>query len=155
MDTITNLENGTNAILAITKSTNKHILGFYYNGEDVDSHWTLRNENENVLKQETVSLLQKTAMNLTLTPDDKGRLEVSFGISINDDRKLYLVQSPDHFKHKYSVVFKKDQDIVCLKEIYVEFGAQTTCFCRCENIKTREEFAEHIAVDLGPFAYLM
>lgn len=159
MDCIKDLPNGHHAIMAITTSKSTNVLGFYWNPDGtIESKWINRNDQLQFVNTSEVSLIQRAAVSLQAKEDSEGRLEVSFGLQVSKDRKLYLISTPDQ-PTKYAITFFQEDtsNLSQLKEIYVDFDdpSTTTCYCRCMDLTTNTEFPEKVDVDLGPLRYLV
>jgi hypothetical protein len=166
MDVLAGLDNASNALLAISKSTNAHLIGLYWAGGEVDARWILRSKAppHKVHAVEAFSALHSTMMDIRVTPEpDTGRLRVTFGgIPVMDSRKLYLVTLPaagSGTVPDYGIVFSREDGLPAqLREIYVDIapaGETTKCYCRCKSLSGGDEFVEAIDADLGILAQFM
>lgn len=165
MDVLQGLDDASNALLAISKSSNAHLIALYWSGSEVTARWVLRSKTppHPVHAVEAFSPLHSTMMDIQVTEEPEGRLEVKFGgIPVMDNRKLYLValaqeKSTDPL---YGICFSREDGLPAqLREIYVDLSSSATsatkCYCRCKGITTGEEFVEVIDVDLGIIAQFM
>ena len=154
MDIVRAFPDYENVVLAITKSTNKHILIFYWTGSEVSIRWILRHENEEPKAQEA-SMLHKFALGIQLVETAEGPLEIKFSLPMNDDRKLYFV-STSGGPTKYAIIFHGPKGPAQLSEIYMDLSnmAQSSCVCRCIDLGTKTEFVERKVIDMGPLASL-
>lgn len=163
MDTLAGLPDAQNALLAISKNTNAHLIGLYWNGSDVQARWILRSKTppHPVHAVEDFSALQATMMDIQVEAKPDGKLEAKFGgLPVMDNRKLYIVSlPPSSGAAAYGIVFsKEDGEPAQLREVYVDIapsGSASKCYCRCRSLPSGEEFVEVIDVDLGILAQFM
>lgn len=155
MDIARLLPNSENLVLAVSKSKNRHVLAFYWNGTGIDAKWILVYDGSEPTA-EPVSYLQSLALGLQLSEDALGRLKVSFALELADKRHLFLVATEDSDR-KYSIIFDDAVRGLCvLEEIYVQFGDsfEVNCICKCKQ-EDGTTFCDVVAANLGPFAQFM
>ena len=165
MDCLKHLENASNAVLAITKSSNEHILAFYCNTSKegfptIEPKWVLR-ENSIVTSVHDLTFFQKMALNVELVEDEATqRPIVTFGLPITDDRKLFLVKSPPgSHGNAYAVLFKGQDGQFCrMEDIYVDLttsnqtdAALAKCYIKYYS-PAGVQGVETLDVNLGPIS---
>jgi hypothetical protein len=154
MDIVKKLPNGSKAILAISKSSNAHILAFYWNESlgTAEPLWILRDKHTMLVQgTEQLTELHKLAIGLQIEKDEQGRLELRLAFPIADKRKLYLVD----FQGDYVVVFRQESGQICqLHELFIDIlnRENANIICRCKDLATKNEFIETLAFDIGPLA---
>jgi len=155
MDLANLMPNSENLVLAVSKSKNRHVLAFYWNGNGIDAKWILVYDNSEPVI-EPVSYFQSLALGLNLAEDPLGRLKVSFALELADKRELFLVSTED-LQRKYSIIFDDAVKGLCvLEEIYVQFGEslEVNCICKCKQ-EDGTIFTDIVPANLGPFAQFM
>lgn len=161
MDILAQQPNAANALLAITKSTNAHILGLYWNGAEVEGLWVLRSKTTQEIRgTEALNALHAAFMDIQVREAADGRLEVKFGgIPVMDNRKLYLTGLPGAPSGPhYGIIFEASPGrFAQLREIFVDLETPeaSKCYCRCVTLPDSQEFVEAVDVDLGPIAQFM
>lgn len=167
MDALLGLQDGKNALLAISKNTNAHLIGLYWSGAEIQARWILRSKTapHPVHAIEDFTALHAAMMDIQVTEDaESGRLKVKFGgLPVMDTRELFLVALPQvgPTDPAYGICFSQPDGLPAqLREVYVDIapaGTQgpTKCYCRCRSLSTGEEFVEVIDVDLGIIAQFM
>jgi hypothetical protein len=139
MDSLRLLENGSQAFLAISRSTDNNILGLFFDGYEVSLNWIKRDSEKNVTSIKPMSFLAKELLNITLHDSDKG-LKIQFGLEIFEkDEEFYIVQSPKD--NMPCVYFEKNDKHSITTDIFMDLEANLG-YCKCVNAKTSEEFVD-------------
>ena len=159
MDVLKTLPNSENAVLAITKSTNEHILAFYCNDTSepcIEPKWVLR-EHGTITSIQDLTFFQKIALNVQLHDEDSKSI-VTFGLPITDERKLYLMRTPSSSEtsSRFGIFFEDpiNGGMSKMEEMYVDLFKQCTlaqCYIKCKT-KDNADHMEQLQVDLGPIS---
>lgn len=160
MDIARALPHGIDAVAVISSNNSPNMLGIYYepmSASGLKARWLIRQaEGQPVTSLEDVSLLHEAALDMNLTEDSEGRLEVTFGVPIAAGYKLFLVATGDP-EGPHAVVFRKDGQLARFAEVFLQ-ASEGQAFCRCfwlSGAASGEEFVETMQVDLGPLAAFM
>lgn len=160
MDVVRSLPRGDQAVLAVTKSSNAHILVFYWDGAALQLQWLMRDKHTHAVTGfEELSMLHHVAIGAQAVQDAAGRLALTFALPVANERQLYIVTLPDG---TLATVFKskEHQCVARLEEMYLDLSQArdsktATCYCKCFNVDTDESFVETLQVDTGPFGAFM
>lgn len=137
--------NSENLVFCISKSTNAHIIAFYWQNNDVETLWLLRPNGDAVESTEGLSMVQTIAMGLSLQQCEDGRLEVISNLPFK--QKLYVAQlSPG----KFALVFDGPNGISQLQESFVDV-ASSTCVCKCVDLASGRHFTDTVKVEIAGF----
>ena len=149
MDTALKID--SNAVLAVTKTVNAHILTFVFNDGAIDCKWILRDNDHNILKIKDVPYLEKMLISVGLEPQSDGRVKVIFSMPVAmDNRDLFFCKMPDGFAQVYGIVFDDPRGPCYIKEVFVDISASLS-YCRCATLASGIDFVETVPVNLGPF----
>jgi len=138
-------------VLAVTKTTNAHILAFSFIDGVVEPKWVLRDASLNILSIKDLPYLEKMLVGVSLETQSDGRVKVSFSMPLAlDDRDLFFCQLPQNFEQTYGVVFDDlKYGPSYIKEVFVDIEASVS-YCRCVVLASGQDFIEKIDVNLGP-----
>jgi hypothetical protein len=145
MDVALTQPNSENLVFCISKSTNAHIIAFYWQNDSVETQWLLRRNGPSVDSVEPLTLVQSLAMGLSVSEAADGRLEVASNMPFK--RKLFLAQlKPGTF----GLVFDGPTGISQLQEAFVDV-ASSSCVCKCIDLATSKLFTETVDVEIAAF----
>jgi len=149
MDVLLSLDR--DSVMAVTKSTNEHILAFSYVDGAVVTKWVLRDADKNITDIHELPYLERLMVGVNLLEQDDGRIKVTFSIPVAmDDRELFFCQLPQGFIQRYGIVFNDSEGRgpCYIKEVFVDFN-ESVSFCRCVVLSSGQEFIEKVLVNLG------
>jgi hypothetical protein len=140
MDILRTLENGSQAFLAITRSKDNNILGFFFDGYEVSLNWIHRNSDMEITHIKPMSFLAKELLNISLSETEKG-CKIEFGLDIfNVDEEFYIVQNPKDTLP--CVYFEKNGKHALSTEIFMDLSTNLG-YCKCFNAKDlSDEFVD-------------
>lgn len=141
MEVAKSFQGSDTAVMAITHSRSNNVIGFFWNDYEIVPKWIIRSAAETYV--EDMNILHKMAMEMSVKEDERGLLEVKFGLL---DRKLFLADTGKG----YSLVFLDNGKHAILKEIYVDLSnpAESSCICLCERVGG-ERFTHTITLNLS------
>ena len=136
---------GDVAILAISKNTNYHILGLYWNGFEIVPRWIMRDDTQTVVDVKAVDSVQKMLLGASLDEQKDGSLKLNFNMQIFDkNREIFFAEDSGSF----SLIYRHENSAAHLKDVYVDMGASKAV---CRSLFNKKEIFETIDVNLGPF----
>lgn len=133
-----------NLVFSISKSSNAHIIAFYWSNDAIEAKWLLRHDGVSIDAVKELSVLQNLAMGLNLQEDTQGRLEVLSNLPFN--QKLYFA----NLGHAYGLIFDGPNGLSQLHEAYLDVDSGM-CLCKCTDLTTKADFVETIQVDAASF----
>ena len=154
----------TNLVFFITKSSNAHIIAFYWANNEIETKWLLRHDGLSIDGIQDLTLIQSIAMGLSLQEDSQGRLEVSSNLPFK--QKLYFAK----LDTEYALIFDAEgsgatsgtadsgaegsgsagSGLSQLHEAYLDVDSGM-CVCKCSNIASKKTFVETFQVDAAKF----
>ena len=147
MDTLLQLD--TNSVMAVTKSTNQHILAFSYVDGAIQTKWVLRDAQLKILDIHELPYLERLMVGVSLNELDDGRLKVTFSMPVAlDNRELFFCKLPEGYVQAYGIVFDDPRGPCFIKEVYVDFD-ESVSYCRCVVLASGQDFIEKVSVNLG------
>ena len=140
-----------NLVFSITKSSNAHIIAFYWANDAIETKWLLRHDGSTIDAVQDLTVIQSIAMGLSLQEDTEGRLEVLSNLPFK--QKLYFAK----LDTDYALIFEASagatnvpKGLAQLHEAYLDTDSGM-CVCKCSNIASKTEFVETIKVDAASF----
>jgi hypothetical protein len=146
----------TNLVFFITKSSNAHIIAFYWANNEIETKWLLRHDGSTIDAIQDLTLIQSIAMGLSLQEDSQGRLEVHSNLPFK--QKLYFAK----LDTEYALIFDAvgatgaagsgaaGSGLSQLHEAYLDVES-AMCVCKCSNIASKKTFVETFQVDAAKF----
>ena len=139
-----------NSVLAVTKSTNEHILSFSFEDGNIQTKWVLRDAQHNITNIHELPYLERLMVGVSLEQQTDGRLKVNFSMPVAlDDRDLFFCKLPDGYVQTYGIVFDHAVNGPSfLKEVFVDFVSSVS-YCRCVVLASGQDYIEKVNVKLG------